>query len=259
MSILSCKSEQTLLEKYIEYDYEEYQIWINENDTIRIKIIDAILKQCGYKKSDNIIFNMSRSAFYNQSKRGNGPNTGAQHYPEVSYARILMERDGFQKEFIIYENYYLSQERIDNIKSPTGNKAQGTYMLQNVFSENFFREFDRLYECNKEKIRNNNGKIISAEKLHVDLCAIRHTPRKRQIRFCEIKREDSNDDFQPHQCYLMGFINYIIEKLGNKAFRDKKYKIMTEFIVCVKNNDPQRFNQLKAEPKKHPIIFNVPK
>ena len=89
---------------------------------------------------------------------------------------------------------------------------------------------------------------------HVDLCAI--NLKTREMRFCEIKRFElgckPTEKFGDHQKLLLGFVRYAVDSLGEKAFVNRKYKVITDLIALVPKEDCSTFI-----PTKHEIKFAV--
>src|SRR5665648_329667 len=139
-------------EKPFWYDWEEYQSWLRKDQNT----IESILSICGDlgKKSGSIA---------NQAHK----EKGSQHYPEVKYAVDLIRGNiSFQKEDIVYENYTLSYKYEKELIGKNNLHAKGTNLLRKVFSDDFFINFDRLYEINAESIE------PACKNMHVELCAI---------------------------------------------------------------------------------------
>lgn len=220
-------------EKPFPYNYKQYERWC-EGDRNTIESLTAV---CGYlcRGEDTYIKQTTK----NQK----------QNYPEVRYAVHLVEDKGFPKEHIIYENFRLSFERTDQLMRGKGPQAIGARLVREVFSELFLQRFDELCDLN-------NGKFKLIKKIckgtHVDICAINHETR--EVRFCEIKRYDfdgnTKDIFALHQQLLLGFVRYAVDSLGNKAFANRKYKVITELIAFVPERDFSKFS-----PKPYRIDF----
>ena len=220
-------------EKPFPYDLEQYERWC-EGD---VKTIESLTTVCG---------NLCRGpdTYINQKNMG-------QNFPEVRYAVHLVEDKGFSKEYIIYENFRLSLQVINQLIGGRGPQAVGARLITEVFSPLFLEKFDALCDANEERFKRIK-KVCKGT--HVDLCAI--NPETREVRFCEIKRYDlggkTNDNFALHQQLLLGFVRYATDLLGRKAFQKRKYKVKTELIAFIPEKEFSEFS-----PKKYRIDFAV--
>ena len=219
-------------EKPFRYEYEEYQRWCMGDESTIQSLIDV----CGD-------LGRTRETYFRQAKM-------KQNYPEVRYAVHLVEEEGFHANCIIYENYRLSLQELSKLNGKTGLIANGASLLSEIFLDAFFEEFDRLYDLNKESINK------TREWMHVDLCAINHKPKQRQVRFSEIKRYDlgakSTEIVQDEQLFVLGFVCHAVETLGEKLFRKNIYKVQTELIAFVPKKDFYSF-----KPKEYTIKFII--
>jgi hypothetical protein len=117
-----------------------------------------------------------RDTYVNQARRGKG----AQNYPEVRYGVELVEGERFPPESIVYENFTLSLAVLQESRSGPGPRAKGAKLVGEVFSEEFFRAFDRLYNLNKSEIKKNRAAML------VDLLAVDAAGRRVQL--AEVKK-----------------------------------------------------------------------
>jgi hypothetical protein len=218
-------------EKPFPYNFAQYKRWC-EGD---ISIIKSLTNVCG---------NLCRgeNTYINQKNM-------SQNYPEVRYAVYLVEDKGFPKNYIIYENFRLSLQVINQLIWGKGPRAKGAKIIKEIFSSLFLENIDTLCELNEERFE--QIKKVCKE-THVDLCAI--NPESREVHLCEIKRYDfggkTNEKFSLHQQLLLGFVRYAVESLGREAFVEKKYKVITELIAFVPESDLSKFS-----PKHYRIDF----
>lgn len=218
-------------EKPFPYNFEQYKRWC-EGD---INIIESLTNVCG---------NLCRgeNTYINQKNI-------SQNYPEVRYAVYLVEDKGFPKNYIIYENFRLSLQVINQLTWGKGPQAKGAKLITEIFSSLFLEKIDTLCDLNEERFEQIKK---NCKGTHVDLCAI--NPESREVRFCEIKRYDfggkSNDKFALHQQLLLGFVRYAVDSLGSTAFVKSKYKVITELIAFVPEKDYSIFS-----PKQYRIDF----
>ena len=220
-------------EKPFPYDYKQYMSW-RAGDENTIKSLTAI---CG---------NLGRGedTYINQKNIN-------KNYSEVRYAVHLVMDKSFPKEYIIFENFRLSLERTNQLIRGKGVQAIGARLIKDVFSSTFLQKFDELCDLNNDKF-----KLIRkiCKETHVDLCAI--NLKTREMRFCEIKRFElgckPTEKFGDHQKLLLGFVRYAVDSLGEKAFVNRKYKVITELIALVPKEDCSTFI-----PTKHEIKFAV--
>jgi hypothetical protein len=151
-----------------KYNYKQFQDWCSDNDQLRNKTIDSLVDICGN-------LGKKERSFHNQAKKMK------QNYPEVRYAVYLIEDKGYEKQFIICENYTLSYDYANMLRFMKNLHSKGTKLLRDVLNDVFFIEFDKLANLNKESITK------PIKNIHVDLCAINHGPRRRQLNFIELK------------------------------------------------------------------------
>jgi len=226
-------------EKPFLYDWQEWLRWRDLEDK---GTVDSLLDKCG-----DLVKPMK--SIYNQAKE----DKGAYHYAEVKYAiHLEVEDEGF-RDNIVYENYTLSYQYANELIGRPGPKAIGTTRLRDIFSDDFFKLFDRLYQMNRTIIKKQSAN------LHVDLCAI--NPLQKEVHFCEIKkynRGHNKTELITHdQLIVLGFVRHIIDTLGEKAFYRKIYKVKTELIAFVAMDDFRLINLLKANPRVHFVEFAV--
>jgi hypothetical protein len=215
-------------ETFFDYDPEEYNSWCDGDQNT----ITHLLNRCGD-------LGRTHNTYFRQAK-------DKQNYPEVRYGVYLVEQEKFPKEGIFYENYTLSLQEICKISGKVGLKAKGANCLSEIFSEDFFREFDIL--CNK-----NRACIAKyCENIHVDLCAINSGAC--QVRFCEVKMykpmKDKPEKVYPHQLFLLGVVPHILSKIGKKALKHRHCIVQTELVAFVTKGDRYRI-----EPKEHIMDF----
>lgn len=244
----------------VEYDWDERRRWGSKDKKESEDIVKSLLDLSG-------TMGQNRSTFFNQAYR-------LQHYPEVKYAGHLVQMEGFEKEDIVYEKFTLSLQeanRLAEVKeerykdsdqlTENGNKEDlmrflGTNRLRQVFSDQFFAEFDRLANLNHAI------KTKKASHLNIDLVAVRHTPGSRQVRFCEVKKYNLKGTHEPitdDQLLVLGFVHHIIQSLGEGAFKadDKLYAVRTDLVIFVPNNDSRLLARLKTKVPYYPIQFAV--
>jgi hypothetical protein len=250
------------------YDLDEYKNWTSENDIIRNKQIESLLDISG-----NLCNN--RSIYVNQAKKGKG----SQHYPEVKFATHLIVDEGFNKECIIYQKYTLSLKEasrlyneIDLSKINKSNlmgytkmsedlmRAVGTSRLREVFSDEFFKEFAKIYYKNKDK----NIKDINT--INVDICAINNSSSSK-ICFAEIKKyklkKYKNKNTKRHegvsdnQLYFLGFVRHIVDKLKEEAFRKREIIPVETRIVVFVLRDDQKCLEFVINKAPHDVTFYV--
>jgi hypothetical protein len=215
-------------EEIFDYDYKDFERWRN-----------------GDKK-----FLLNKTGYLNKKSYDGQPS---HNFSEVRYAYQLITKEGFTKENIICENYRLSFSAIKNDleKGKDNLHTRGTNDLCKVFSDQFFDEFDRLYEFNKDKVKK------PRERVYVDLCAINHN--EKLVKFCEIKRVNSNgkrvDELNLSQKFCLFFVRYAIDTLDKKAFKNgTSYYVESRIIVLVPNNFSLMF-----KPREYVLRFLVPR
>jgi hypothetical protein len=233
------KVRMSFQEKPFLYDWEEWQRWRDPGDK---GTVDSLLDRCG-----DLV--KPRKSILDQVKKGKG----SAHYAEVKYAIHLEDEDEGFRDNIVYENYTLSYQYANELIGKPGLKAIGTAQLRDIFSDNFFKIFDQLYQINRTIIKN------QCANLHVDLCAI--NPRKKEVSFCEIKKYNRGynkpEKLSGDQLIVLGFIRYIIDNLVEKVFYHKVYKVKTELIVFIAKDDIRLINLIQTNPREHSIEFAV--
>jgi hypothetical protein len=249
------KKYQIINMKFLEvpflYADEEYQRWVTKDTDL----IDSMLEICKASgKNGATYLGQEKSTYFNQCKQGKG----SQHFPEVKFAVHLVKDKGFNPDYIFYEKFRLSQKFFKSLIGKTNPDAfrflRAYDRLRKIFSDDFFIEFDRLCELNKEQIERK-----TKEQIAVDLCAVHN--RKRQVCFFEMKKynfgKTKTELLKQEQLLFLGFVRYIIDNFKEKAFQNKVYKIMTELVVFVPDSNIILFDDLKKGFKQHPVEFRV--
>lgn len=218
--------EIVIKEEVFNYDYKDFERWRGGDK-------EFLLRKTGYLN------------------KGSYDGQPSHNFSEVKYAHYLITKEGFQRENIICENYRLSflSIRDDLQKGKNNLHTQGTNILFQTFSIEFFKEFDILYDLNKEEIKK------PRERVYVDLCAINH--KEKLVKFCEMKRRDENgkrvDDLNQSQKFCLFFLHHTITKLCTKAFNSGIiYDVQPSIIVLVPKNISRRF-----QPEEYTLGFMV--
>jgi hypothetical protein len=214
-----------LKEEKLEYDFREFERW-REGDK------DFLINKTGW------LYKTPRSYLKQPSY----------YFSEVRYAYHLVTKDGFKKEHIVCENYRLSFSAIKKEYGKNNLHAQGTNILLEIFADDFFIEFDRLYSLNKDEVKK------PSERVYVDLCAINH--KDKIVKFIETKRIDDNgnrvDAINISQEFCLFFLHNVPD-LGQKIFKNGIiYAIQAKLIVLVPKNVALTF-----KPEEYELRFAV--
>ena len=220
-----------IVEKLFPYDPQEYAAWSRGE-----AIVNQLVERCGP-------LTRSVDSYMNQALL-------AQNYPEVRYAVELVERLGFPRAGLFYENFTLSLDRLEELKHKTGHRAAGAEKISAALSPEFFRAFDRLREKNADRLADKtSGNPVP------DLCAI--DTKGGRILFLEVKKynvgKKTTETFSLHQQLAMAFISHIHGRLGNASFCSGAGTLGVELISFVPEAD---FTTGHIAPRRYEVVFN---
>ena len=100
------KTPISFTETLFPYDFSEYRRWCTGDKNT----IQSLLDECG-------TLGRTVNTYFKQGKLG-------QNYPEVRYAVHLVKQEGFPKENVVYENYALSLQVLNNLAGKSGLHAR---------------------------------------------------------------------------------------------------------------------------------------
>lgn len=214
------------------YDPDERRRWL-AGDGATIDEIQRVTGDLG----------RGHDTFRNQAMLG-------QNYPEVRYAKDLIERQGISPGDVFFENYLVCASELTE-RTPSGTRRSGLKftntrkVLSKVFTGAFFEEVERIFGLNPK---------IMAERsrahAHVDLCAIDR--KSRRCHFVETKIHKSgtgqHEGYAEHQLLFLAAVAHAAEALGSRAFVGEPYEVVPELIVFVGPGEEYR-------PVSHPVPF----
>jgi hypothetical protein len=226
------------VEQQFEYDHDEYLRW-GAADGRTVRELLSVTGALG-KTSEDSIANQARSV-------ASGKNAGNQHYPEVCYARHLIDAVGYPKDGIVYENFWVSERQRSGAKDPTSLFAVGTKRLADIFTDEFFRRFDALCDRNHDQLE--DGPIEGAR---LDLFAVNGD--RRRAGFWEIKKYgrtgSRTEKVQKRQLLTLAFIQHLVTEERDRVLRDPPCAVDVALVAFVPAG--------RSIPQKtHSVSFNI--
>lgn len=217
-------------EQLFPYDHDVYVRWGAADG----RMVGDALKVTGP-------LGKSVESYANQARSG----TGHQHYPEVSYARHLIETRAFPRDAIVYENFRVSARMRGEVRDPSNFFAAGTKRVADVFSDEFFARFDALCEANR-----GGPKEIEGARLDLFAC----DAGRRLAGFWEIKRYPlsghQTEEIHARQLQALAFIRHLVEEERSRVLRDPGYTVEVALVAFVPRGRA-------IEAKSHPVTFNL--
>jgi len=227
----------TFVEQQFEYDHDEYLRWGAADG----QVVSDLLSVTGdLGKSPGSIANQARSV-------ASGKSAGNQHYPEVCFARHLIEACGYPKDGIVYENFWVSERVRTGAKDPLGLSVAGTKRVAETFTDEFFRRFDALCDRNRDQQEDE-----PLEGARLDLFAVDRDGARSG--FWEIKKYglagSRTERVQKRQLLTLAFIQYLVTEERDRVLRDPACVVEVALVafVPVGRSIPQRT---------YPVAFSI--